>query len=1238
VKRWLLAAPACALAVVSCATRPRAPAAGADLPALFAGAFREDASGDPGRAVERHLDVVRASARAGQDPWQTFALEASLDALVTRTMPLLGDAAPDAALANRTPASPEIARGLARAATEAAGPFARGLIARALLSMAERRGDADAAAAWRAASGCAPEAVVVGPLTWAAITGVAEPGPFDSPGARLQPVYSSGRSFDAEAIPVVVRGRGCAIDLSAQSARPGVREVLVDLDVPRAEEIGVALRAHGAATLRVAGAVVLTRPFELGDGEAARFARARVTPGALRLSVRVGTARDDDTIEIDAWGDDGEPLRASAPAIGSSAGGRALDVRAVTAPAPGRDEEALVTAAAAIAAGDAREAERWLWPAATRAGAPPELALVYGRAVESARDLSVATRAERARGAYERVLEVWPGSWEAAAAHAMFAGMRRGRDEAGLEVLRDLDAAREKARQPPPFLDAFDAVVSGRERLFDRAAAALDRARPALAGTALLADAEDAASPRTGAELVRAVCDDARPMARSTLACFNALRAAGDRARAASELARVRAVLGAPDRFLPLELRERLVAGDADAARRAYAAMLPAERTLSALASLEGDASVRQQLSRAAAGARDAPASIAPLLHAAGDDPAREFDGVAERLAAQDRTAPILESAATAVLEHVERYDVSASGLVRWILFDVRRVSGTTDVEENAQAAAPEVWGRAATRPVRRRIFKRDGRVLEPDPAPRASQAHADLSQLEQGDVVEAMYEGWALPGDTGDVGIDTPDLLPERVAVHAASVELRLPRSLGGSLWSHALLGRPTTTDQGDTRILSWRVADVPERRVEDAVPKMDRSVGVSYSTARWTDVAAALRETIASLGEHDPEIAAWARGAAGAAAAAGPTRATVEAIVGAAGRALREADPGTLSDYGGGLAGSQTRTARTFLTSHDGSRSWLVMRSLRELGVPCDLVVAENEPFSADAAFPPHFGRFAHPLVVAHVDGQDVWIDADVPGPPLPAGRVSPELRGRLALRADGSIAPLPAFGGADERSEIDVRLALDDRGGARGTFAVVLRGRDAQELSEAFFRIVGADRQRALRDVVLAWLPWANVDDVQLASSEGSWQVSLRAEVSVGGYAQLESKKSWRLPGLDTLHWSWPQARVSTLGATFATRAGRESALALNTAVQYHLHRRIELPRGARVARAPGPVDVRSKLVEATRSIGVDESGRIVEEDFVLGVATGTIPPADYDAFVAVAHAADDGFSAGARVTVP
>jgi hypothetical protein len=92
-----------------------------------------------------------------------------------------------------------------------------------------------------------------------------------------------------------------------------------------------------------------------------------------------------------------------------------------------------------------------------------------------------------------------------------------------------------------------------------------------------------------------------------------------------------------------------------------------------------------------------------------------------------------------------------------------------------------------------------------------------------------------------------------------------------------------------------------------------------------------------------------------------------------------------------------------------------------------------------------------------------------------------------------------------------------------------------------------------------------------------------------------------------------------------------------------VQYHFHRRVELPPGARVARMPGPLDVKSPLVEASRRFAVGNGSgatgsSVLEDDFVLGVATGTVPTTDYPAFVANAHATDDGFLASTRVSIP
>jgi hypothetical protein len=83
----------------------------------------------------------------------------------------------------------------------------------------------------------------------------------------------------------------------------------------------------------------------------------------------------------------------------------------------------------------------------------------------------------------------------------------------------------------------------------------------------------------------------------------------------------------------------------------------------------------------------------------------------------------------------------------------------------------------------------------------------------------------------------------------------------------------------------------------------------------------------------------------------------------------------------------------------------------------------------------------------------------------------------------------------------------------------------------------------------------------------------------------------------------------------------------------AVQYHAHRRVELPKGARVTTLPGPLEVKSAHLDASRKITV--SGSVIEDDFLLGVPTGTVAPGEYEAFVTDLHRTDDAFLAATRV---
>jgi hypothetical protein len=217
-------------------------------------------------------------------------------------------------------------------------------------------------------------------------------------------------------------------------------------------------------------------------------------------------------------------------------------------------------------------------------------------------------------------------------------------------------------------------------------------------------------------------------------------------------------------------------------------------------------------------------------------------------------------------------------------------------------------------------------------------------------------------------------------------------------------------------------------------------------------------------------------------------------------------------------------------------------------------------------------------------------------------------------------------------EARDEVDLRLKLDEKGNAKGTFTILLRGRTAQSLADALERVVGPDRSDMLRQVVLGWVPWANVDDVGLSSDEGSWQVSLRAAVTIPGYAQAEGA-SWVLPGFEPLHVGFPRPYVGTLGATFASQGARESALAIDSAFQYHVHRRLDLDPALKLAGALPAVDQKDDNLEAMRR-GKLENG-VLEEDFALSLSTGTLDTVTYGKLAENAHRVDDGFQAATRV---
>lgn len=1271
-----------------CGAAPPPPTAApsAALPHAAALSRAFDAESTDSLAATPYLDALDAAMARPTEPFALATVVSSVNALAWSGPPTVEELSETPVALRSRDLLPLVVQRLTRAyfagpsagaAAPAAAPpstayaplFSRGLVAQALHQLALFAGDEGAATTWRERAGCVREAAVVGPLDPTPLRSLVGPSPVEN--GPFSAAFSGRSPFSKGLAPVTVRASGCTLSLAATGALQGTRLVVTDLDSPRAQTVGLALTSTSAAVLDVGGRSVLSRGFEAGGGPVTRLVAVTVPAGKTRLVVRVAAKGEGSELELDAWGQDGGPLVLAAPVVGASAPGVPTAARVVNLEdalgASASAEELTAVSLGLLAFGEGRGAEHLLEARVNKASRTPALALLSVRALEMAADLPDAKRAATGRALLDELRDRAPDGWEGTLLHAIATERQKGAGEGPMRALEELgvlapagfapsidtpaappgategepyaDGARAAPAALDPMILAYVARLADRSELTDVARVAYEGLAERVPGSPLLAQVDGALFLRAGADQRAAAC--AGGLDRSTTTCLDVTRALGDHAGVMAELARLRRLFGSPDHLRDVELDEWLRIGELDRALALYDALPAGERQLlsvpAALAARAGrEGAAKDRLTRDLATARDAPYGTLGLswLARVRPDPAVQLEREGRALVQQDRAAPYLPGAAVAVLRRVERYDLDGSGLLHWVVYDLRRVTGTTDVEQGAQSFGPMVEGRSVQHLLRRRIHKRDGRVVEPDAAAHAAQSHADLSQLEQGDYVEQVLEGYALPADTGQFVLDTPDLLPERTSIREATVELSMPEALPVMLWSHPLLGAPAVRTEGAQRVRTYHLENAAPRRLEMGTPRQEQAVALSVGTLRWDDVARSLDENVRSLEDHgDPYVKGFAKDAAGETTT--PSLALLERVVVAVGKRLRIPGGSELSDvaalYGGG---EQTITARGMLERGAGSRSWVLYRVLSELGIPADIAVAETEPWSESAAFPPHAGRFFHPLVRVRLPEGEVWLDADVDGPPLPPGHVSPELRGRKAMLRDGSLLVVQGAL-AEQGDEVDVRLTVDEHGDARGEFTVLLRGRAAQALAQSIETVVGSDRRELFRSVVLGWLPWADVEDVKLSSEEGSWQVALRATISIHGFARPEGKggKAWVLPGLEPVHFVFPSPSSMTLASAYASRAERESALSIETALQYHVRRRIQLPAGAVITQAPGAVRAAGAMLVAERRTKVE--GTVIEEDFTLNLPTGTVPAGSYPQFLEEIRVVDDGFMAGARV---
>jgi hypothetical protein len=1219
--------------LLACAPPPKPPPRErVDLAAAFASALAAEAK-DP-LASRGYLDALDAAVAQSHEPWSASLAAAALDALVWRRVHEL-PASTDHAVAHRSRSNfVEVTERL-RVAHERgeSHPIIGPMIAYTLQELAMRVGAEPEAIRYRKASGCIETTTIAGPLAWPARSSLDAAIAIPDRGAMPKELPGIP-PFATRAEIQQGYGDACAIDFEATGSNGGLRAVVVDLVNPRPQWIYLTVGARSPIRVDLAGKTVVRRAIDAGTNATFAFGRARVEAGRARLMLRIALDDDRDRVILQALGEDGKPLAALAPREGERAEASAGEATTIDViPEPTRTEERITAAAAALALGQDQRAAQLLDDGTAVSEAPAHVVLLRMRAWRAAQQMPATELDNHLKSAADAAVARCPQCWEARIALANAALLRQGSESGSVAALEKLEVVPNKAlagRAEPEL--AYIALLASRAGLLDVSRRAYDALANSARGSALAADVDAQMIRRVGGDQVDAACRGGT--SRSTTRCTFALLERGDLSGALAELRRLRSLRGSPALFRKLELAQLLAYGQVDRAERLFQAMPPAQRDSAVLALLD-PTRAREHLERDMLRMGDAPFGYEPLARLVGVavDPAPQLEREGATLVARDRVDAFLPDAGTAVLRHVERYELGEHGLLHYWTYDLRRVSDTEDVAEGAQADDAQVMGKWSKRTLRRRIHKRDGRVLDPDPSARGQQGHTDLSQLEQGDYVEQIDIGWALPEEHGQIVVDGPDLLPPRTSVREATIELVRPKSVAMKLWAHTLLGAGATAERDGKIITKWQLANQAPRRLEQDVPELEARVAISFGTDDYTRIGRAIGEVLKQRDDSDPFIANWVKSTLGDAKL--DDLAKINRITAAVGKAVRQSAPASLGDHLAVHVGGQDDTARQILERGDGSRTFVIHRALREAGISSRVAIAETEPFSAAPTFPPHVGRFRHPLLLATAGDARVWIDADVDGPPLPPGRVSPELRGRTALLPTGETIVVDATSGEDA-DQIDIALEVDDKGDASGSFKATIHGRPAQRIAGALETLVGEQRTDLLRSIVLGWLPWADARDIALSSDEGSWQISVTANISAVGFAQPEDRqgKSWSVPGLYPFHRVLPRPAVTTLASQYTAQADRESAMAIDPPLFYRVHRKIKLPTKAKVLRLAKPLELEAKEIRARRSVSQSADGAL-DEQFELNLPVGVIVPADFEGFATRVRQIDDGFLFTTRI---
>jgi cellulose synthase operon protein C len=538
---------------------------------------------------------------------------------------------------------------------------------------------------------------------------------------------------------------------------------------------------------------------------------------------------------------------------------------------------------------------------------------------------------------------------------------------------------------------------------------------------------------------------------------------------------------------------------------------------------------------------------------------------------------------------------VFEDGSAMHLIHQIRHINSDEAVNEHGEFGLPDGADLMVLRTV-----KADGTLLEPDPI--SGKATISLPNLARGDFVESVYQ-YGTTGAPGMEGaIDGGRFIFENFEVpfHRSEAVYVFPSAMKPIFEVRGDLPEPSVEQRGDLTVRRYRVdRRMPPEREAMSVNPLEYFPSVHWGVGyTWDRLVEAVADMLVDRDLADPAHALLAKQVAGA----GSTRDRAK-------RLHRWVMQNV--ENGDGVASQ----AALMLEARSGSQARVLGYLLGLADIRATLLFVR--PFGADQTKSEiaSFETYEH-AVLRIGEGKDA-IHLSTGGRNVPFGYLPVYLRGADAIevKRGGAVVTLPTQGvGADHR-DITIEASLESSGAASLVVTEVHAGASGSSWRDDLDQIPPAELERIFEQAYASRIfPGASLVELQFIDAEiAEKPLTIRYELRVPIFGHREGND-----------WILPMPFSMSLTSSLTRRPERTTTQVVG-AVNGRTEMRVRLAAGAKAsappeARAEGPGGARFSMKSSL-------DGDQLRVERVTAIPLMRVPPERYGELVEFTRAVDE-----------